>query len=320
MQIKKEQITLAVIILALILYLSLRKQDRTHYQLPELPAVAGEELTKIEILKKDSSIVLKKKDGKWHIDPQGYLVNNHNSKNILDIMEKLNLTTLVSESKDYNRYDLVEDRKITVKAWSGDTLRREIEIGKVTSSFRNTFVKVADDFRVYHASKDLRDQFDKSVDEFRDKAILAFKQNEIQEIGIKKGSQSALFTLKQFPIDNSAEKKDEKKGEKTAETTTVWENANGEEMDKAAMDKLLSMLSDLRCREYLYDRTKEELADPICTVTIKGVKEYVLSIFAKEKEDDETYPGISSENDHPFMLIGWQADTIMKDPAEMLKK
>ena len=38
---------------------------------------------------------------------------------MLDVIEELTLTALVSESKNYVRYDLSHDEKITVKAWKG---------------------------------------------------------------------------------------------------------------------------------------------------------------------------------------------------------
>ena len=88
MKIKKEQIILAVICLALILYLVLRKQDRTHYQLPEVPKIPQTEITRIEISNPDSSIVMKKRDGDWHIDPQKYLANSAYVKRMLDFIEK----------------------------------------------------------------------------------------------------------------------------------------------------------------------------------------------------------------------------------------
>ena len=71
---------------------------------------------------------------------------------MLNVFESLALTALVSESKDYNRYDLNAEKRITVKAWQQETLKRNFDIGKAAPSFRHTFVKIGDESRVFHAS------------------------------------------------------------------------------------------------------------------------------------------------------------------------
>ena len=77
MKLKKEYIIIAVIIIGLSIYLIGRKTDRTLYQLPDIPAVAQKDISKIEITKNKESIVLSKKDEKWYIDPQGYAADPH---------------------------------------------------------------------------------------------------------------------------------------------------------------------------------------------------------------------------------------------------
>ncbi|RLB30511.1 MAG: hypothetical protein DRG87_04865 [Deltaproteobacteria bacterium] len=63
MKVKKEYIILAAVILALSLYLFLRKTDKTHYELPKLSAVPKEDISKIEITKKGTDIILNRRNG-----------------------------------------------------------------------------------------------------------------------------------------------------------------------------------------------------------------------------------------------------------------
>ena len=51
MKVKKEYFILAGVIVALILYLVLHKSNRTYYKLPDIPAVSGKQILKIEIVK-----------------------------------------------------------------------------------------------------------------------------------------------------------------------------------------------------------------------------------------------------------------------------
>ena len=320
MNIKKEYIILIAIIMSLSLYLILRSPDRTRYHLPKLPAVLRFDISKIEISKPDTSIAMNIKDDIWHIAPQGYPANTGKIKNLLDIVEKLPLTALVSESKNYNRYDLNDEKKITVRAWAGDTLRREFEVGKATASRKHTFVKLAGDHRVYQAQGNLRPLFDLTVDRLRDKRVLSFERAEIREIHIAKDQKSVIFSRKQVPVKVSAGQEADAKSPPSPKSKTIWQSADGKEADKSRLNSLLTTLSNLRCQKYIDGRKKEDFTKPIYTLQLKGAREYSLSIFAKTDKDAKNNPAISSENDYPFMLPTWLTSKIMVDPDKFFKK
>lgn len=320
MKIKKEYSILLAVIIALSLYLTLRNPDRTQYQLPEVPEVDRKDISKIEIAKPDISIVLNKQGGSWHIAPQAYSADTDKVKNMLDVIEKLTLTALVSESKNYDRYNLNDNEKIVVKAWKEDTLRREFEVGKAATSYRHTFVKLAGDDRVYHARGNFRDKFDQTVDNLRDKTVLSFDQTEIREIRITKGEQLMVFGRKQVPVEVTAGKEAEVRSPPSPKAETVWQTAEGKKGDESKLSRLLTTLSNLRCEKYIDDRKKEDFTNPIYALQLKGLQEYTLSIFAKTDKSDKNYPAVSSANDYPFLLSDRQADDIMSNPDEMLQK
>jgi hypothetical protein len=318
MKIRKEYIILVAVILALSLYLLLRKQDRTHYKLPEVPPIAQADISKIEISKKGSAIILIKKDTIWRIAPQGYPADAGKVKGMLDAIEKLALTALVSESRNYTRYDLGVDQKLMVKAWAGDKLKRDFAIGKVAPSHRHTFVRVSEDYRVYHASGNFRGVFDQTVDNIRDKVVLKFDKAEITEIRVSKGEESKIFGRKQVPVEIKLDQEAEASSPPTARTEILWETVEGQKADEAKLDRLLTILSNLRCEKYLDDRRSEDFTEPIYTVQLSGIQGYSLSIFGGLNKDVKAYPAISSANDYPFLLQEQQANDIMKESKELL--
>ncbi|MCK5485903.1 MAG: hypothetical protein KAI86_06800, partial [Desulfobacterales bacterium] len=113
MKAKKEYIILILIIVGLSVYLFMRSSDRTFYELPKIAGLEQDQITKIEISKGGDSIVLNKKDNKWHLEPHGYLADTNTVKDMLNVLGAFTLTTLVSESKDYVRYDLNAEKRIT---------------------------------------------------------------------------------------------------------------------------------------------------------------------------------------------------------------
>jgi hypothetical protein len=318
MKIRKEYIILVAVILALSLYLFLRKQDRTHYKVPKVPPIAQPEISKIEISKKGTAITLIKKDNIWRIAPQGYPADIGKTENMLDAIEKLTLTALVSESKNYIRYDLGGDQKLTVKAWTGDTLKRDVAIGKAASSHRHTFVQIGGDHRVYHASGNFRGVFDLTLNNLRDKTVLKFEKTEIQEVRVSKGGESVVFGRKQVPVEIQVDREAEASSPPAAKMETLWESAEGKKADETKLNRLVNTLSNLRCEKYVDERKKEDFTEPVYTVRLSGVQEYSLSIFDRLDKDAKTYPAISSVSDYPFLLQEGQAQSIMIDPREML--
>lgn len=320
MKIKKEYIILAVIIVALLLYLSQRSTDRTLYQLPEMPEISNSDLSKIELTKNTTLVVLSKEDGKWTIGLKKYPADELKIKNMLDVIGKLSLTALVSQSKSYNRYHLDEDNKIKVKAFDKDKLRREFDIGKAAASFRHTFVKISGDERVFHARGSFRGNFDKTVEDLRDKTVLSFKINEIREIHISKGKHKMVFNLTQPPKEVKQTEKSNTASPKTEPIKMLWQTTAGKNASSTKINRLLTTLSDLSCEEYISGQDKDEWKDPIFTLILKGSKEYKLSIFEKLNKDKKDYPAISSENSYVFNLSSAEAENIMEDPEELLEK
>ncbi len=319
MKLKKEYFILAGVMVALILYLVLHRSNRTHYKLPDIASVSGKQISKLEIGKPGKTIVLNKKDNTWHIGPKAYPADSEKVKNMLDVIEKLTLTALVSESKNYVRYDLANDKKITVKAWQGKTLSREFDIGKAANTYQHTFVRLATDPNVYHARGNFRQKFDPTVDELRDKTVLAYTQKDIREITLTHDKKT--MTLSQKQVSEQEDKKKDKQDtiSEKPETKIVWQDAEGKKIDNAKVNRLLSFLNRLECETYTTDEKKEDLKNPTHALTLKGKKEYGLSVFAKTDKDEKNYPAISSENDYPFLLSDSQVNSIKSKIEDIME-
>lgn len=318
MKIKKEFIVLAIVIVAVSLYLIAHKRDRSHYELPAVAAISKKDITKLEVAKGESQIALVRKDNLWYVDPQGFLADAEKVSRMLDALENLTLTALVSESQSYVRYDLDEQNRIQVKAWNGERLVRDIEVGKTAPSFRHTFVKPAHDKNVYHARDSFRDRFDITVADVRDKKALVFQPEDARELRISRDKQTVDFTRSQKPAEEPAA--DQASPSEDSSVKPLWLSSDGHKADQAKLDRLISTLSNLRCESYVEGRTKEEFTEPIYAVQLKGNEEHSLSIFAKLKEEDKKYPAVSSGNPDPFFLSESLAKRIMTDPAELIEK
>ena len=320
MKIKKEYFILAGVMVALILYLVLHRSNRTHYNLPNITRISGNQISKLEIDKADNPLILDKKDNTWYIEPKGYPADSDKVKNMLDVIENLTLTALVSESKNYVRYDLTGDKKITVRAWQGKTLSREFDIGKAANTYQHTFVRLATDVNVYHARGDFRRKFDQTLDDLRDKTVLAYTEKHIHEMTLSHEKKTITLSKKQVSEQEAEKKEEPDTSAKKPEVKIVWQDAGGKKTDDSKVNRLLSFLNGLECETYMHDEKKDHLKNPSYTLTLKGDKPYSISIFPKKDKEAKTSPAISSENDYPFLLAQSQVENIKSKIEDILKE
>ncbi len=327
MKLKKEYIILPIIIVALILYLVLHKSNRTNYTLPQLDKVTVKQINKVEINKGENTIVLNKKDDAWFIGTQAFPADSSKIDKMLDVIADLTISTLVSESKNYARYELDNPQKVIVKAWEGNTLHREFDVGKGAATFQHTFVKLAENPNVYHARGNFRSNYDLTASDLRDKIVMSFKQDEITEINITQ--DKATILLKQKEIDDSPAPSDtdkdakpakDEKAEQSTPKKKIWESADGQKVNENEIKSLLTMLSDYKCDSYVDGQTKDDLANPLTVVTFKDSKEHTLSLFTKTDKDAKNTPAVSSANAYPFFLSDTQVENLNKKIDELIKK
>ena len=310
MKMKKEYLILVVVIAALAVYLYQRSADRTHYTLPSLPALAAADITKIQMTRGAETVVLVRRDGRWFIDPPGYPVDPKTAQEMLDTLGGLTLTALVSESKNYALYELDDAQKAGVKAWQGDQLKRDFDVGKAAPSFRHTFIRLAGDDRVFHVRDNISFRFRTRIEDLRDKTMLAFNRQDIQEIRVTK--DGAALTLVRTPAPAEAPAG----GQAPA---NAWQSGDGRPANGAAVEALLGELASLQADGFIEDRDKAAFGEPIYALSLKGSQEHSLAVFAPTGGDGKDHPAVSSGSAYPFQLTEDHARRLMKQPEDFFK-
>ncbi len=327
---KKEYFILAAVIAVLCAYLVLHKENKTHYATPTVPAVKINDITKIKIVKGKMDVSLEKDDDNWVVTEKKYPADKTKVNAMLNVIAELNLSDLISQSNDLTRYELDPEHRITIIAEnnSGSTLR-EFSIGKTAPTFRHTFVTMGDDKDVYYANGNFRSDFDHDINGFRDRTVLSFKENTIQEIAIEKGKNKKEFILKKgmTPENKISAGKSDKNSDKTendlntknvkSRAVEKWESKDNSHFNVSDIKDLISELADLKCSSYTDNDSKDayQSKTPLCVIHIKGKKNIgnkettVISIYPKNKNGD--YPGICSENRYPFILGSYTGNNII---------
>jgi hypothetical protein len=309
MKVKKEYVILAVVIVALGLYLFFRNTDRTTYTLPELPAVKTQDLTKIEIGKGNRTVVLTRKDDGWLVAPGDYPADGNLVERMLDALADLKVTALISETQNYTRYELDENQQIRVTAYQDDKAVRSFRIGKAAETMRHTHITLTDDPNVYHAQGNFRQDFDHTVDDLRDKTVLAFKKEDVREYSIT--TEGKTVTITKTTTTPAPEGDNAATDEASEKATAVeWKTDDGRTVATDAVQRLLADLSALKCRTYLTDRAKTDFTDPAFLIRINGAAESVLEIFDPPDDTATEVPARSSLRQDPFTLSDFDIDPV----------
>ncbi len=315
MKVRKEAVVLAIIIIGLSLYLVFNKQDRNLYEVPQLEPIPVADISKLRLATAEDTIVMTRKAGKWVVNEAAYAGDESKIKRLAEMVAKLTLATLISESKAYERYELDETHKINVQIWQQDKLAREFDVGKAASSHRHTFVKLADDHRVYHASENLRSQLEGDTDAFRDKSVMSYETTQIKRVHIQSGDEQKEFNKVTAETAQEEKAPDSNQSDQDPKNT-LWKDAEDNLVDEDNINRLIKDVSALKCQGYIYGKTKADFSSPIATLTLEGPETYTLSLFEKA-EDNSDYPAISSQSDYPFLLPGWRGDQVVEFLANM---
>lgn len=317
MKFKKEYLILAMVIAALTLYLVFGQDDQPGSDLPQMDTLDSTKINRMVITQKETALELIKKDERWFILPNNYPVNPFNIKNMVKAAAELTVTALVSESGNFERYDLNDAKRIKVQIYENDQMQREFNIGRAAPTFEHTFVLLANETKVYHAIGRLKNTFEHTVDSLRDKTALSFEKETITSLQIQRGKQQLVLAKKE--IVEEAEKEEDKKEPSTPATKTQWQSEGGQTAADSAVNALLGSLSGLKCDDYMADDAKAGLSDAAWTVTLKDAgSEYKLSVFAPQEKEATQTPGTSSYNDFAFLLAKSRVETIEKQIDKLL--
>jgi len=310
----KQLIIILLAIVLVVLYLIFHNPSKTNYKLPVISNIKTT-IDKIELTKSNNTIILENKDMKWKILPEGYLADNDAITKIITDAKGLKITDLASKNQNYRSYDLTSKKKINVKLFSKNKLVREFDIGKTAPTYSHTFIKLKNNNSVYYAKGNFKNNFDKTLDDLRDKKVMELTKGIISDIKIINNKKSFTF-FKTQEVD-----KNKKPGTNMINTPIeVWKDKSGKKLNKSKIDALLNKISSLKATKFLDEKKKTFIKKnkPTFKITLKdNSKNYFVYIYKKNK--DNNYQAITSFSDYAFELTSGDADILMKDKKQYIK-
>jgi hypothetical protein len=288
----------AAVLIALVLFIVLRRQDRMQYGLPETPVISAREIDGISIRFGDGgSVDLRRGDPAWMIAPNGYPVDSSAVADMLESLADFAITDLVSTSGYFDRYELDDENKIVVTATGDGKELLTFDLGKRAPSYNHSYVALGDG-QVYHAATDLRRVFDKDTNSLRDRMVLAFAKDEIVEITASLPGMELNLTKSSATVGT---------GDSAITGAASWRAQDGEEWPTESIDEFLDRLDDLSCSEYADESRSGDIA-PLLSLNLQGREGYRFTLLA---EDETGFLASSSQTPYEFYISAWQGNNIL---------
>ena len=271
------------VIAALSVYLAARRDDRLHYELPDLPPLAASAVDRVEVERGDARVALERTDEGWLIDGPGFAAEPSIVAGMVSAAATLRLTDLIAGEPTYGRYGLGEAEAITATFLEGASRLRALRIGKRAPTYSHTYVLIDDDPRVYQAAGDLTRAFSAQVSVLRDRTILRFEPSEVAAIAVRSAGADVEL-LRGVPP--------------TPEASPTWNAAGGGERDAAAIGRAMELLARMRASRFV-----DALPDtpPLLELELRGAAAtHRLTIYP---ESENAHLATSSHVDGPFVLL-----------------
>ena len=264
------------------------------------------------------TVVLNKDADSWTLGDKAYPANDNFAQNIAESVMLVRTLGVVSRStneESEQRFGMDSLNAITVTASKGGTSLRTLTLGKAASTGDQTYVRIDGKSDILMASGMLRDVFDKTVEELREKQMYSFNSSDITAVHVT--AATGDFTVTKSFGENGA----------------VWTLAGAVDTDAASDDDFggadsskiaswVTQASSLSAQSFADDGTEFPIESVVGSIELTAGTERVSVTVAQLGGDDadansETrYLCKASNSPYLFYVSKTTAERLLKDVAD----
>jgi len=277
------------------------------------PVLEGwyEPADRIVVKGKDIMLDLTRKENSWSINEQGY----PGDPDLIGSLERkardFKLLDLVSNNGYYDRYDLTDEKGISVIIEGKGKMLRKILIGKSGPTNNHSYVRIDDRKEIYLASGIMQSDFRIPAADLRNRAIFDIKAADIKSFSISYAGKKFEFRLKPDESSSAAKNIREDDTAKNKKVTSKWICKGNENLilNDQAVNSILSVFSPLRAAEFPENSDRKSAGGVICKVTITSADKKIELEILSHKNKEMNYAA-STESRYLFTLGSWQTERL----------
>lgn len=249
------------VILIAVVYVFFKGEERITTQDIEekLFAADSSKIDKIELVKKNETIVLEKVGGNWLVTkPINYPADTTTVFQMLSNLQNFKIESVASTNPEKFSNFLDSANPVKVTAYQEGKQLGSFEVGKFAITYENAYIKPADKNEILLATKLNQTNFNKTLKDYRNKLIASIPSYTLSKIEFKSIDSNRV----DFAI--------------VKDTSAKW-TINNDSVPSVNIEPFLSLMNTFNTEDFL-DSTITEFATPTYTIKLTSTTNQVTII------------------------------------------
>jgi hypothetical protein len=297
-------LVIAAVILLLI-YLASRSKTPVKREAEYFIKVDSTAIQKVEIRSDNSSVVLEKRGDKWWVtDPIEYPANPQYCNELSGKLADLEIENLISEQVDkQSMFEVTDSAGTLLTITAGGKQPGNIIMGKMSDSYRHTYMRKADSDKIYLVKGVYKSYFNRKAKDWRDKTIASYDRDQLRGFVLTYPNSTFELTM----VDS------------------VWMVKSGTEQfaaDKGNVDRLVNMVHNLQCFDFVdsLDTRKYDFSKPAFQLKVMTTADqFTLKVLPEDKDSKKYVVEKEGALTH-FIIYESTAKAMMKELDEFRPK
>jgi len=244
---------------------------------------------KLEVVSPTGSVTLEKLAGIWMVmAPIKYKADEMAATSAVGKGRKIELTSLVSTNPEKQMLFQVDSSGTLVKVYEKGSPKAAFRIGKASSSFTETYVRLEGSNAVHLTNEMISSYFNKQPKDWRDKTIFKIDEGKIRNVRFQYGDTTFTLSMQD----------------------SLWRIAK-DSVSQTAVKPLLSALANIQTDEFI-DSSLSSVPKLTAIIEVEGTQ---IRFF---KKDDTKYLVQTSQSPQWFELQNWRTTGLLKRKRDLL--
>ncbi len=244
---------------------------------------------KLELISPTGSVILEKTAGTWMLTaPIRYKADETAAAAAVGKGRKIELSNLVSTNPEKQNLFQVDSTGTSVRVYEKGNLKAAFHVGKASSSFTETYVRVDGSNDVQLANEVITSYFNKPAKDWRDKAIFKVDEAKITSATFHYGDTTFVLSLQD----------------------SVW-RIQKDSANPSVVKPLLGALANIQTDDFV-DSLPATLPKLTAMVEVAGTQ---IRFY---KKDDGKYLVQTSQSPQWFDIQGWRTTSLLKRKKDLL--
>ncbi len=283
---------IVLIVLAIVAYFALHREGEISSTGSSGTMLASYDSTAVDRLvfvSATGTVVLEKEAGTWMLtSPFKYRADEASVTSAVGNGRSIELKSLVSTNPEKQKLFQVDSSGTRVQVYEKRNLKASFYVGKASSSFTETYVRLEGSNEVHLAAGMLSTYFNKQPKDWRDKTVFRVEESKVRSVRFQYGDTT--FTLS---IPDS-----------------MW-RVDRDSANQSAVKPLITALANIQTDEFI-DSTVSPLPKLSAIIEVEGTQ---IRFY---KKDDTKYLVQTSQSPQWFEVQSWRTTGFLKRKKELL--